>query len=123
MARQHDTAEIDEKFNGYLMSTKGSAKIGQITVFPTTSFLVFGLEEPYDRSWEIEIDGEARLLSQQEDIGCALKELKERNPFADVAIEAGITGQFDFIKLIPRILRFRVYGEALKGVPPTVLEL
>ena len=114
---------IDNEFNGYLMSTKGSAKIDQIMVFPVTSFLVFGLEEPYDQSWEVEVDGEARLLTQPEDIDYALKELRERNPFADVAIESGITGQFDFIKLIPRIIRFRFYGEALKGISPTVLKI
>jgi len=113
---------LDDRFNCYLMSTRGSAKIDQIVVFPVTSFLVFGLEEPYDSSWEVEIDGKARLLERPEDIDFALKELRERNPFAEVAIESGITGQFDLIKLTPRILRFRIYGEALKGVPPTVLE-
>ncbi|MDD5686554.1 MAG: pyridoxamine 5'-phosphate oxidase family protein [Elusimicrobia bacterium] len=114
---------VDSKFNCYLMSMKDSPKIEQILSSSNVSFLVFGLEDPYDNSWEVEIDGEAALLRQTEEINHAIERLKERNPFADVASESGITGQFDLIKLIPKIVRFRLYGEALKGISPTVLEL
>lgn len=114
---------IDSKFNCYLMSTKESPKISQILAFSNISLLVFGLEEPYDNSWEIEIGGKTELLKEAKEINYALERLKERNPFADVAIESGITGQFDIIKLIPKVVRFRLYGEALKGISPTVLEL
>lgn len=114
---------IDDKFNCYLMSMKGSPKINQILTSSATSFMAFGIEEPYDNSWEIEIDGSAHLLKQEEELTFALGRLKERNPFADVAIESGITGQFDLIKLIPRVVRFSLYGEALKGAAPTILKL
>ena len=114
---------IDKNFNCYLMSTKGSPKIEQLLTSSSVSFLVFGLEDPYDSSWEVEIDGHAEILKQTKEVNYALEKLKGRNPFADVAIESGITGQFDLIKLNPKVVRFRVYGEALKGEPPTVLEL
>jgi len=112
----------DSKFNCYLMSTKGSPKIDQILTTSNVSFIVFGLEDPYDNSWEVEIDGKAELLRETEEVNGALEKLKGRNPFADVAIESGITRQFDFIKLIPNVVRFRLYKEALEGMPPTVLE-
>ncbi|MFA5779335.1 MAG: pyridoxamine 5'-phosphate oxidase family protein [Elusimicrobiota bacterium] len=114
---------VDSKFNCYLMSTKGSPKVEQILSSLNVSFIVFGLENPYDNSWEIEIDGRAELLKSPSEINTALKKLEGRNPFADVSIESGITGQFDLIKLTPKVVRFRLYGEALKGTPPTVLEL
>ncbi len=113
---------IDDKFDCYLMSTKGSPKIDQALSSPSISFIAFGLEDPYDNSWEIEIDGEAKLVKQKEEMNYALEKLKERNPFAEVAIESGITEQFDLIKIIPKVVRFRLYGEALKGISPTVLE-
>ncbi|MFQ5866934.1 MAG: pyridoxamine 5'-phosphate oxidase family protein [bacterium] len=113
---------VESKFNCYLMSTKGSPKIGQILTTFNVSFIVFGLEDPYDNSWEVEIDGKAELLKEKEEVNYALEKLKGRNPFADVAIESGITGQFDLIKLIPNVVRFRLYKEALEGMPPTVLE-
>jgi len=109
---------IDNKFNCYLMSMKGSPKISQILLSSSISFIIFGLEEPYDNSWEVEIDSSAQILNQSEEINYALEKLKERNPFADVAIESSITEQFNLIKLIPKIVRFRLYGEALTGVPP-----
>ncbi len=113
----------DDKFNCYLMSTKDSPKVNQILSSSNISFIVFKLEDPYDNSWEIEIDGKAVLLKEKGEVEFALEKLKERNPFAEVAIESGITRQFDVIKLVPKVIRFRLYGEALKGTPPTVLEL
>jgi|SRR3989339_396618 len=114
---------IDSKFNCYLMSMQDSPKIKQLLFSPNVSFIVFGLEEPYDTSWEAEIDGNAELLKSLDEIKYALEKLRGRNPFADVSIESGITGQFDLIKITPKIVRFRLYGETLIGTPPTVLEL
>jgi general stress protein 26 len=113
----------DDGFRCYLMSTKESPKIGQILSSQSISFIVFGPEEPYDRSWEIELDGRAEMLTEKRDILTALELLKGRNPFADVAVESGITRQFDLLRLIPSVVRFRIYGDALKGDPPTVLEM
>jgi len=113
---------VDEKFNFYLMSTKSSPKIEQILNSPIVSFLVLGLEEPYDNSWEVEVDGKSFILKNKEEIKYALKKLKDRNPFADVSLESNIINQFELIKIVPKIIRFRIYGEALSGEPPTVLE-
>lgn len=112
---------IDDDFNCYLMSTKESPKIEQVQSSSKVSFMIFTLEDPYDKSWEIEIDGLAILLKEETEIQFALNKLMGKNPFADVALESGIIGQFDFLKLIPEIVRFRVYGEALNGNSPTIL--
>ena len=112
---------IDDDFNCYLMSTKESPKIEQIQSSTKVSFIILTIEDPYDKSWEIEIDGMATLLKEETEIQFALDKLMGKNPFADVALESGIIGQFDFVKLIPEFVRFRVYGEALNGNPPTVL--
>ncbi len=114
---------VDDRFRCYLMSTKESPKIGQILSSQSISFIVFGPEQPYDQSWETELDGRAELLNEKRDVNTALEHLKGRNPFADVAIESGITRHFDLLRLVPSVVRFRVYGEALKGDSPTVIEL
>lgn len=113
---------LDDHFNLYFMSTKDSPKMDQIKSHSDISFLIFGLGDPYDKSWEVEVNGEAEILEKKEDVDFALSKLQGKNPFADVAIESGITAQFSFVRIKPWILRFRVYGEALKGEPPTVLE-
>ena len=113
---------IDRDFNFYLMSTKGSPKLQQMFSESNPSFMVFGLEEPYDQSWEIEATGTAELLKERESIYFALNRLRERNPFAAVALESGITGQFDFIRLSTHMIRFSEYGETLQGKPPEILK-
>ena len=87
------------------------------------SFIILTIEDPYENSWEIEIDGFAELLSDKKEIDFALEKLKGKNPFADVVLESGIIGQFDFVKITPDIVRFRKYGDALSGNPPTILEM
>ncbi len=114
---------IDDEFNCYLMSTKESPKIDQIQSSSKVSFIILTIEDPYENSWEIEIDGYAKLLSEKNEIDFALDRLKGKNPFADVVLESGIIEQFDFMKLVPDIVRFRKYGEALSGNPPTILEM
>jgi general stress protein 26 len=114
---------VDKKFQCYLMSTKESPKVPQIISTTNLSMLVFGLENPYDESWEVELNGPARMLESSQDIEYALINLKDRNPFADVALESGITRQFDFICLTPALIRFRIYKEALSGEPMTIIQL
>ena len=113
---------FDDEFNFYFMSTKESPKIDQMMATAGISFMVFCVEDPYDESWELEINGTAMSLFVEEEIFFALNKLKGINPFADVALESGEIGIFSFIKLSPSIVKFRNYGEGLKGEPPTVLE-
>ncbi len=112
---------INDSWNLYLMSTKESPKVEQIMNAPDVSFLVFKMEEPYDVTWEIEIEGRAELLENSKQAKIAIKKLKDRNPFASVAIESGITGHFTYIKILPNLIRFSVYGEALQGESPTII--
>lgn len=112
---------VDDKFVTYLMSVKGSPKIDQILNASGITMIVYDLEDPFDRSWEVEINGLAKPLVFQNDINTALETMKGRNPFADVALEAGISSQFALIKLTPKFVRYRVYSEALDQVPPTIL--
>lgn len=112
---------IDDAWNLYLMSTKESPKVDQILRTPEVSFFVFENEDPYDLTWEIEIEGKAEVLESSKQAKVAIKKLKDRNPFAAVAIESGITGHFTYIKISPTLIRFRVYGEALQGEEPTIV--
>ena len=114
---------ITETFTAYLMTLKDSPKLTHISGAGKISALIYSLETPYDLSWECELNGFVSVLNTEAETSKALLELKGRNPFADVALEAGLTaGHFAFLKLSPTILRFRVYSEALNNEPPTVIE-
>lgn len=113
---------LDQSFRCFLMSTKTSPKMDQIKEGGEISFFIFGIEEPYDDSWELELTGDAEILADEEDVEIALKELIDRNPFADVTVASGISDQFGFVCLTPRLIRFSIYGEALKGVEPTIIK-
>lgn len=113
---------VDSKFNFYLLSTSSSPKVEQILFSPAVSFLVFNHEIPFDASWEAEINGVTHLLEKKHRVEKALRTLSAHNPFADVALASGITSQFTLIALQPSLIRFRVYGEALKGVPPSIIQ-
>ena len=114
---------VTDKFECYLMTLKDSPKLSQLAGAGKVSVLIYNLENPFDLSWECELNGFVSVLNLEQDQARALAELKGRNPFADVALEAGLTaGHFAFLKLSPTILRFRVYSEALNNEPPTVIE-
>ena len=112
---------VDDRFVCYLMSLKRSPMVEQVNIEKGLSMLVCALEDPFDRSWEVEINGLAQTLTLQKEINNALLMLKGRNPFADVALEAGITAQFDFVKLTPKFVRYRIYSEVLDQIPPTII--
>ena len=114
---------ITESFECYLMTLKDSPKLTHLAEAGKVSVLIHSLENPFDLSWECELNGFVSVLESRQEQSRALQELKGRNPFADVAIEAGLTaGHFAFLKLSPAVLRFRVYSEALNNEPPTVIE-
>ncbi len=114
---------VTDKFECYLMTLKDSPKLSHLAGAGKVSVLIYSLENPFDLSWECELNGFVSLLNSEQEQARALEELKGRNPFADVALEAGLTaGHFAFLKLSPTILRFRVYSEALNNEPPTVIE-
>ena len=114
---------LDKKFNLFLMSSKNSPKMNQILLFPEVSFIVYSLENPYDNSWEIEVEGKVSILKDEKEINAALIILKDRNPFANVTYESSIINQFNFIHLNPKIVKFSIYGKTLKGIPPYILQL
>lgn len=113
---------VDKGFNFYLMTSRDSPKVREITAHPRVSFLVYHLEEPFDRSWELEVEGRVKIVEKGRDLSKGLATLKGKNPFVDVAVEAGITDEFVILHLIPSLIRFRIYGDILKGLPPTVWE-
>ncbi len=114
---------ISERFECYLMTLKDSPKLTHLADAGKVSVLVHSLETPFDLSWECELNGYVSVIDSEQEQGRALQELKGRNPFADVALEAGLTAEhFVFLKLSPMLLRFRVYSEALNDEAPTVIE-
>ncbi len=114
---------IDSKFNIYFMSSKNSSKMNQMLQASEVSFIVYDLEEPYDNTLEIEIEGKVTIIEELNEQEIILNNLKNRNPFANVAIESNIINHFDFFHLIPEVIKYSIYGEILKGNSPVIIKL
>lgn len=113
---------VDNRYMFYFMSTKGTPKICQIASQQKVSFILYGIRDPYDKSWELEINGRAEMLHDLQDIRVGLECMRKNNPFAEVALESGILDQFEIIRVKPSIIRFSVYGEVLVGERATIFK-
>lgn len=107
----------DENFNLYLASMKGDPKIIQMTGNPSVSLLVYKDRTGLNRSREVEISGKAFIVRDEKERGEALETTSMRSP-----METGNAGLLDCIKVVPQTVKYRVFGEIVEGMPPTVVE-
>jgi nitroimidazol reductase NimA-like FMN-containing flavoprotein (pyridoxamine 5'-phosphate oxidase superfamily) len=111
----------DEALNIYMMATVGSAKISEMRTNPDVSVLATEEDEVLFNTVEVEVQGRAEVLTDDAAKMSALKLLAPKCPFAQFALEAQSGESFDVVKIKPRVLIYRVYGEASTGVGATVL--
>ncbi len=111
----------DGQFNIYLMATTESAKLREMRVNPDVSLLVIDEDRMLFETVEIEIQGRAEMVADQEQKMAGLKLLAPKCPFAQFAIESGGGDAFEVVRVKPKVLIYRVYGEASTGVGATVL--
>ena len=112
----------DESFNIYLASMKGDPKTLQITENPTLSLLILNRGENINESGEVELTGKAYLLKDGSEKDKAFEALAGRSPVVGYMKETGSLDLLDCIKVVPTLLKYRIFGEIVQGQPPTVLE-
>lgn len=112
----------DGQFNIYLASMKGDPKTLQITENPTLSLLILRQGENVNESSEVEVTGKAHLLKDGSEKDEAFEALAGRSPVVGYMKETGNLDLLDCIKVVPILLKYRIFGEIVQGQPPTVLE-
>lgn len=112
----------DGDLNIYMMSTIGSVKIKEIQSHPDVSLLVLKEDDILLNTVEVEIQGKAGIVVDADEKLNALKLLAARSPLAHLALDSDAGPAFAVIKVIPKTIVYRVYGEAATGIGATVLK-
>lgn len=112
----------DENFNIYLATMKGDPKTVQLTNQPSISLLVHQSGADINSSKEVEITGKAVFVRDEQERARALEMTAKRSPVVKYLTESGNGGLLDCIKVLPEIIKFRVFSEIVQGKPPTVIE-
>lgn len=113
---------VDDDFNLYVASMKGDPKTVQITHHPTVSLLVYSPMEGLTESSEVEISGRAVRVGEEANRQEAFAKLREVSPVVKHLVEAGNAEILEVIKVVPTLIKYRIFREITQGVPPTVLE-
>ena len=112
----------DENFNVYLATMKGDPKTVQITDNPSVSLLVLKRDGSINDSSEIEVTGRACYVKNEGARARALQALSGKSPVVKYLKETNSLGVLDCVKVVPVLVKYRVFKEIVQGLPPTVVE-
>ncbi|MEE8413459.1 MAG: 1,4-dihydroxy-2-naphthoate octaprenyltransferase [Dehalococcoidales bacterium] len=112
----------DENFNIYLATMKGDPKTVQLTNHPSISLLVHQSGSDINDSREVEITGKAVFVRDPEERERALEMTAKRSPVVKYLTESGNSSLLDCIKIVPDLVKYRVFSEIVQGMPPTVID-
>jgi 1,4-dihydroxy-2-naphthoate octaprenyltransferase len=112
----------DPEFNVYLASMKGDPKTLHILRNPATSLLILRPAEDMNDSREIEIIGRAETIRDERLRQEAFELISRKSPVVKYLRESNNTSILEAIKIIPEVVKFRVFREIVQGMPPTVFQ-
>jgi len=112
----------DENFNVYLATMKGDPKTLQITENPSVSLLILKRKENINDSSEIEVTGRAFYVRDAGEKDRAFQALAEKSPVVKYLKDTNSLGVLDCIKVVPVLLKYRIFKEIVQRLPPTVIE-
>lgn len=112
----------DENFNVYLATMKGDPKTLQITENPSVSLLILKRTENINDSSEIEVTGRAYYVKNEGERDRVFQALAGKSPVVKYLSETNSLGVLDCIKVVPVLLKYRVFKEIVQGLSPTVFE-
>ncbi|HEX2778252.1 MAG TPA: 1,4-dihydroxy-2-naphthoate octaprenyltransferase [Gemmatimonadaceae bacterium] len=117
-ARGHETRPVV-----YLASMKTDPKIREMTTRPEVALLMH--ESPTGEehtSWEMEITGRAEVVRSAEERDVAKEATKRTSSIVSYLDSVGQTDLLAFVKVTPRFIKHRVFGEIVAGRAPSILE-
>ena len=113
---------VDKNFDTYLTTMKGLPKTDQITNSPAIALLIYQSVADINESREVEITGKAFFVIDQEQRKQALELVAQKSPAVKQLTETGNSGILDCIKVVPDMIKFRIFEELAQGISPTVIE-
>lgn len=113
---------VDDNLNFYFATMRGDPKTRQILENPTISLLFNQEGEEVTETWECEVTGLAYMINDEAARQKAIQRLLEPSPVVRNAYEGGATGIFQLFRVEPLLVKHRIFGETVRGVPPTVIE-
>src|SRR5215208_4308412 len=107
----------------YLASLKGDPKIREITTRPEVALLMH--ESPTGEehtSWEMELTGRAEVVRDPAERERAKLATMRTSSIVQYLDSVGQTDLLAFVRVTPRFMKRRVFGEIVAGRPPSILE-
>jgi 1,4-dihydroxy-2-naphthoate octaprenyltransferase len=107
----------------YLASMKSDPKIREMTTRPEVALLLH--ESPTGEeatSWEMEVTGRADVVRDPAERERAKQATMRTSSIVTYLESVGQTDLLAFVRVTPRFMKHRVFGEIVAGRPPSILE-
>ncbi|HEU4698453.1 MAG TPA: 1,4-dihydroxy-2-naphthoate octaprenyltransferase [Gemmatimonadales bacterium] len=107
----------------YLASMKSDPKVREVSARPEIALLLH--ESPTGEehtSWEMEITGRAEVVRDPAERERAKQATMRTSSIVRYLDSVGQTDLLAFIRVTPRFMKHRVFGEIVAGRPPSILE-
>jgi len=107
----------------YLASMKTDPKIREVTTRPEIALLLH--ESPTGEestSWEMEITGRAEVVRDAAERERAKQATMRTSSIVQYLESVGQTDLLAFVRVTPRFMKHRVFGEIVAGRPPSIIE-
>ena len=107
----------------YLASMKSDPKVREVTSRPEIALLLHESPEGEESaSWEMEITGRAEIVRDAAERERAKQATMRTSSIVQYLDSAGQTDLLAFIRVTPRFMKHRVFGEIVAGRPPSIIE-
>jgi len=112
----------DKDFNFYLASLKNDPKIGQLLENSAISLLIIKADKGFFEAREIEVMGQAELITNPQKRQEAFELLAPRSPVVANMKQGGALDLLAVIKVRPQIVKYREVSEIIRGVGPAIID-
>jgi len=107
----------------YLASMKNDPKVREMTTRPEVALLLH--ESPTGEehtSWEMEVTGRAEVVKDPTERERAKQATMRTSSIVQYLESIGQTDILAFMRVTPRFMKHRVFGEIVAGRPPSILD-
>ena len=107
----------------YLASMKNDPKVREMSARPEVALLMHESPDGQEHtSWEMEITGRAEIVRGAEERERAKKATMRTSSIVTYLDSIGQTDILAYVKVTPRFMKHRVFGEIVGGRPPSILD-
>ena len=107
----------------YLASMKSDPKIREMTTRPEVALLMHESTTCEEHtSWEMELTGRAEVVRDPAERERAKQATMRTSSIVQYLNSVGQTDLLAFVRVTPRFMKHRVFGEIVAGRPPSILE-